>query len=221
MKPVVIFGIGDFAQVACSYFRHDANRTIAAFTVHSSFRNEEKVLGIDVVPFEKLEQSHPASEFDLFVAIGYKRLNKAREEIFEQCKAKGYELISFVHSRACVAADVAIGANCFIFEQNVVQPFATIGDDVVLWSGNHIGHHAKIGPHCFIASHAVISGRVEIGDHSFVGVNSTFKDGVRVAPRNVIGAGAIITRDTQEDEVYAPEATVASRIKSYQVRGLK
>lgn len=221
MKPVVIFGIGDFAQVACSYFRHDAGRTIAAFTVHAAFRSAEKVLGLDVVPFETLERTHPATEFDLFVAIGYRRLNKAREEIYEQCRGMGYGFSSFVHSRACVAADVVIGANCFIFEQNVVQPFVTIGDDVVLWSGNHIGHHAKIGSHCFIASHAVISGRVEIGDHSFIGVNSTFKDGVRVAPRNVIGAGAIITRDTQDDEVYAPEATAASKVKSYQVRGLK
>ena len=51
-----------------------------------------------------------------------------------------------------------MGDNCFIFEDNTVQPFVTLGNNLVLWSGNHIGHHSTLRDHCFISSHVVISG---------------------------------------------------------------
>ncbi|OAI40244.1 transferase [Planctomycetaceae bacterium SCGC AG-212-D15] len=221
MKQVVVFGTGDFAQVACSYLRADSPYDIVAFTVHERYMQERVVLGVPVVPFEHLLGTHPPEECAMFVAVGYKRLNQARAEIYEECKAKGYELITYVHSRACCSRDVAIGDNCFIFEQNVIQPFVTIGSNVVLWSGNHVGHHTQIGDHCFIASHAVISGRVHIGAHCFVGVNATFRDGVRVGPRCVIGGGAVIMHDTQADEVYAASATEASRVSSSRLRAFR
>lgn len=221
MKRVVIFGIGDLAQVACVYLRKDSPHEVAAFTVHEPFLPAGKVLGCAVVPFETIEKTHPPSEFSMFVAVGYKRLNRAREEIYHACKAKGYELITYVNSRACCWGEVEIGDNCFIFEQNVIQPFVKIGNNVILWSGNHIGHHARIDDHCFIASHAVISGHVKIGAHTFVGVNSTFKDGVRVGSGCVIGGGAVIMRDTEPDEVYAPESTKASRVKASQLRSFR
>jgi sugar O-acyltransferase (sialic acid O-acetyltransferase NeuD family) len=217
MRKTIIFGIGDFAQVACVYLRKDSPHEVAAFTVNQQYLPAERILGLDVVPFESLERSHPPSDFNLFVAIGYKRLNRAREAVYHASKAKGYELISYVNSRACIWGEVEIGDNCFIFEQNVIQPFVKLGNDTILWSGNHVGHHATIGEHCFIASHAVIAGHVQIGSHCFIGVNATFKDGIRIAPRCVIGAGAVVLRDTKEEEVYVPESTEKSRVTSARV----
>jgi acetyltransferase-like isoleucine patch superfamily enzyme len=111
-----------------------------------------------------------------------------------------------------------VGDNCFIFEDNVIQPFVRIGNDVVIWSGNHIGHHSLIEDHCFIASHAVISGRVTIGRNSFVGVNATFRDGVTVAPQCVIGAGALILRDTSAREVHKGQPSTLARLRSDELR---
>jgi acetyltransferase-like isoleucine patch superfamily enzyme len=102
-------------------------------------------------------------------------------------------------------------------EANVVQPFASIGSDTMLWSGNHIGHHSRIGDHCFLASHIVVSGNVEIADHCFIGVNVALRDGITVSPRCLIGAGAILTQDTKADAVYAPAATTASRVPSSRI----
>ena len=36
----------------------------------------------------------------MFVAIGFSGVNRARREVYEQCKARGYELISYVNSKA-------------------------------------------------------------------------------------------------------------------------
>ncbi len=219
MKPVVIFGLGDFARIAAVYLGHDSPYEVVAFTANSEYASETELLGRPVVPFEDLERSHPPSEYAMYVAIGFSRVNQARTQIYEQCKARGYELISYVSSRAFVLADVPIGDNCFIFEANVIQPFVKIGNNVVLWSGNHIGHDTTIGDNVFIASHVVVSGNCSIGDSCFVGVNATFRDGISVAPRCVIGAGAVIMKDTDEGDVFSVRGTTPLDRKSWELKG--
>jgi sugar O-acyltransferase (sialic acid O-acetyltransferase NeuD family) len=219
VKDVVIFGTGEFAQVAHVYLRDDSDRRVAAFAVHEQHLAEGEIAGLPVVPFETLERTHPPDAYAMFVAVGFSRVNEARADVFDECVGRGYELISYVSSRAMISAGVSIGRNCFVFEGNVLQPFVMLGDDVILWSGNHIGHHARIEDHVFVASHAVVSGSVTIGHHSFVGVNATFRDGVTVAPRSVIGAGAIIMKDTIEGGVYAVPGTKARDVKSWDLPG--
>jgi sugar O-acyltransferase (sialic acid O-acetyltransferase NeuD family) len=220
-KPVVIFGAGDFARVAAVYLRQDSPHPVAAFTVNEDRITERKILDWNVVPFESIERTHPPDSFAMLVAIGFKGVNQARAQVYAEVKAKGYELISYVNSKAVLWGEVQIGENCFVFENNVIQPFVRIGNDVVIWSGNHIGHDSSIGDHCFIASHAVISGNVSIGPYCFVGVNSTFRDGVKVGARCVIGAGAVILSDTKEDEVYAAQQTPALPVPSHKLKSFQ
>jgi sugar O-acyltransferase (sialic acid O-acetyltransferase NeuD family) len=217
MKPVVIFGVGDFARIAHVYLTNDSPHEVAAFTVHEKYLPDGDLLGTPVVPFEKLFESHPPSDFTLLVAIGFSGVNRARRGVYEECKSLGYEFVTYVSSAAHLVADVEIGENTFVFEANVIQPFVRIGNDVVLWSGNHIGHDSTIGDHCFIASHVVVSGNVTIGESCFVGVNATFRDGVTVAPDCVIGAGALIMKDTEPGGVYAVRGTQPLDKKSWDI----
>lgn len=218
-KRVVVFGAGDYARIAATYLDADSPHEVVAFTVNRDFiGDEDALLGRPVVAFEELVERYAPSDCAMLVAVGFSRVNQAREQAFNECKALGYELISYVSSKASVWHDVEIGENTFVFEENVVQPFVTIGDNVVLWSGNHIGHDTVIEDHVFIASHAVISGNVTIGHHTFVGVNATFRDAVKVAPRCVIGAAASVMRDTEEGDVLPGPRTEPSERKSWALR---
>jgi sugar O-acyltransferase (sialic acid O-acetyltransferase NeuD family) len=220
-KPVVIFGAGDLARLCAVYLRDDSPYKVAAFTVHQSRMSVPKLLDWDVVPFESIEQTHPAGDFAMLVAVGYRRVNRARAELYSQVKGQGYELIQYVSSKAAVWNGVKIEENTLILENAVVQPFVRLGSDVVIWSGSHIGHDSILGDHCFIAPHAAIAGNVTVGAYSFIGVNATIRDGVRVGARNVIGAGAVIVEDTEDDAAYgAGRSTVldvpSSRLRSFQ-----
>jgi sugar O-acyltransferase (sialic acid O-acetyltransferase NeuD family) len=219
MKPVVLFGTGDFAQVAYVYLTQDSPYKVVAFTAHREYITESSILGIEVVPFEDIEQRFPPAEYAMFVAIGFKKVNRVRTEVYNLCKEMGYELISYINSKATHWGHIAVGDNCFIFENNVIQPFVTIGNNVIIWSGNHIGHHSTIGNNCFIASHAVISGKVRIGDGCFIGVNATFRDSITIAPECVIGAGAVVLKDTAEKQVYKSSQSEISAISSDNLRG--
>ncbi len=220
MKEVVVFGTGDFARLAYVYLCKDSPHDIAAFTLNEAYITDKRFMGLDVTPFENIEEVYPPERYSMFVAVGYKRVNKARAEIYSTCKEKGYEMISYINSRATHWGEIELGENCFIFENNVIQPFVKIGNDVIMWSGNHVGHDSTIQDHCFIASHAVISGNVTIGPYCFIGVNATFRDGIKVAPECVIGAGALILGDTEPCEVYAgcrtePKGMRSSDLKSF------
>ncbi|MGZ4314398.1 MAG: acetyltransferase [Gaiellaceae bacterium] len=215
MSSVVLFGTGDFARVAAVYLRDDSPHDVAAFTVHEEYIDAPDLLGVPVVPFERLAETHPPGDNAMFIAIGFSGINRRRAELYSECKSRGYDLITYVSSRAFVSKGVEFGDNCFVFEANVIQPFARIGCDVVLWSGNHIGHDATIEDHCFLASHVVVSGNVTIGERAFIGVNATLRDGVTVAPDCVIGAGALIMKDTVEGGVYSVRGTDPSERKSW------
>lgn len=207
MKNVVIFSTGEMAEIAHFYFTHDSPYEVAAFTENENFIKEKELFGLPVIPFEEIEKSYPPDKFNMFVALSYRNLNRIRAERYAEAKRKGYELVSYVCTKSAYWGDTEIGDNCFIFENQTIQPFVKIGNNVIMWSGNHIGHHSVIGDHCFISSHVVISGHVRIGEYSFLGVNSTIRDGITIARECVIGAGTLILKDTVEKGVYKGKAT--------------
>ncbi len=220
MKPVIIFGAGDIAQVAHFYFTHDSDYVIEAFTVDQEFLSESTLCDLPVVPFEDVEKLYPPEKYDMFVAVSYANLNSVRATKCKAAKAKGYQLISYVSTKATTWPDLSIGENCFILEDNTIQPYVKIGNHVTLWSGNHIGHHSTIGDNCFITSHVVISGGVIVKENCFIGVNATLRDHITIAAKCVISAGAIIMGDTQEDGVYKSQRAELASIPSYRLKGL-
>lgn len=203
-KKIVIFGTGDIAQIANYYFDIDSDFDVVAFTVNKEYLKEETFENKPVVAFEDVESIYPTAEFDMFIALSYTQMNKIRETKYHEAKAKGYNLVSYVSSKCSYMSQFKHGDNCFIFEDNTIQPFVKIGDNVTLWSGNHIGHHSTIGSHLFISSHVVISGHCQVENNCFLGVNATIHNGVKIAKESLLGAGAIIAKDTEEKGVYLP-----------------
>ena len=205
MSRVVIFGAGDIARLAHHYFTHDSPHEVAGFVVDRAFRSGDEFLGLPFIDAEDVTQRFPPGEYAMFVAISYAKMNGVRAEKYEAMKAAGYQLLSYVSSRCSYLSARPPGDNCFILEDNTIQPFVTIGNNVTLWSGNHIGHDSTIEDHCFITSHVVVSGHVRVGTRSFIGVNATLRNSITIAPQTLIGAGAIIMKDTTEKGVYMPE----------------
>ncbi len=220
MKKLIIFGLTDAAELALYYFSNDSDYQVEAFAVDPDYLPDGKSFkGLPVVAFDEVTQIYPPDRYVFFVALGYSRLNQIRKEKYLAVKALGYELISYISSRASVLTE-DIGENCFILEDNTVQPFVSIGNNVTMWSGNHIGHHSRIEDHCFLASHIVVSGRVTIGESCFLGVNATLRDHVTIGEKCIIGAGTLILGDAAAEGVYVGQATERSRVPSTRVRNI-
>jgi acetyltransferase-like isoleucine patch superfamily enzyme len=184
MARVIIFGVADFASLAHFYLRHDTKHEVVAFSVSAEYMPTSRTFqGLPVIALEEVERTYPASDYAFFAPMSPRKMNRLRESVYKQIKAKGYQLISYVSSRATVWPEAQIGDNCFILEDNTLQPYTPIGNNVVLWSGNHIGH-CTVEPFCFF------------------GVNATIRDGLKIAEGSLIAMAANIMADTEPWGVY-------------------
>lgn len=218
MAKLVIFGAGDAARLARHYFTRDSEHEVVAFTVDRAYHaGQDTFLDLPLIDFETISHLYSPASYKMFISVGYTKMNKVRAQKYYQAKAYGYELVSYISSRCSFLTDSRPGDNCFILEDNTIQPFVQIGSNVTLWSGNHIGHDAIIEDHCFITSHVVVSGRVHVQPYCFIGVNATLRNGITVAPETLIGAGAIIMKDTVEKGVYVPRRAELVSQKSDEV----
>lgn len=220
-KKLVIVGDSAIAEVAFEYFQHDSNYDVVAFAVEREYRKRDELFGRPVVAFEEIEGHYSPDDHDAFVAIGFASMNRLRERLYLAAKAKGYVLSSYISSRAFVWHNVTIGDNCFLLENNVIQPFAAIGNNVTLWSGNHVGHHARIGDHVFMSSHVVLSGFVEVRPYCFLGVNATVAHGVTIGDSALIGAGATILKNAEARRIFAADATKSRSVDTLQYYGIQ
>ena len=217
MTKLIIFGAGDIAKLAHFYFTRDSDYEVVAFTVDQAYRDQDAFLELPLVDFEQIVELYPPDDHSMFIALSYAKMNKIRAEKYFAAKSMGYQLASYVSSRCSYLTDDPVGENCFILEDNTVQPFVTMGDNVTLWSGNHIGHDSTIGDHCFISSHVVISGHVKVEPYCFIGVNATLRNAITIAAESLIGAGATILNDTVEKGVYIPSRSKLSPQKSDEI----
>lgn len=200
-KKLVIIGDSAFAEVAYEYFTYESSYEVAAFCVENAYLRRPSLFELPIIPFEELEVHYPPDEYEAFVAIVYTERNRLRTRLYKEVKNKKYKLASFISPRAFVWHNCHIGEHCFIFENNVIQPFVEIGNNVILWSGNHVGHHSRIKDNCFVSSHVVISGFSTIGENCFLGVNSTLHNNVTIGDDCIVGAGAVVSRDIASSSI--------------------
>jgi sugar O-acyltransferase (sialic acid O-acetyltransferase NeuD family) len=189
----LVFGSGHFARVLSYYLEHDSPYRVEAFVVDDAYRTTNELLGRPVLSWERVVRTHPPTDFVLFPAIGYSDVNGHRAALFERAKMHGYAVPGYVSSRAIIRG--AVGEGSVVFDGAIVEPFASIGADVVVWSGTVIAHDTVVEDHVFLAPHVVLSGYCRVGARTFIGSNATVRDGVTIGEECVIGAGALILRD--------------------------
>lgn len=198
-KPIIIFGTGEIAELATVYITNDSDLEIVAYVADDEYVDATTFLGKPLVGVSTVTKTYPPEKFDAHVALSYRKLNAIREEKYDLMKSLGYKLISYVCSKSVFWPDLTIGDNCFILENQTIQPTVTIGNNVMIWSGNHLGHGSSIGDHTYISSHVCISGHSKIGKSNFWGVNAACKDFATIGDRVFVAMGAVVTADIEDD----------------------
>ena len=218
MAKVVIFGVQDFASLGHFYLRKDSPHEVVAFSVHREYLPASATFeGLPVIPFDDLVATHPPADYALFAPMSHRKMNRLREQVYLEGKRSGYQFVSYISSRATVWMPELVGENCFILEDNTVQPYTKIGNNVVLWSGNHIGHHGTIGDHVLFTSHVVLSGHCTVGPYCFFGVNATIRDGLTIAEGSLIAMATSVSQNTEPWGVYRGNPAKKSEVPSHKL----
>ncbi|WP_370264156.1 acetyltransferase [Limnobacter sp.] len=200
-KKLVLIGAGEFALIAYQYFTFDSDYEVVGFAVEKDYLKDQTLEGLPVVPYEELEIHFPAINHHFFVAIPASKMNSVRKRFYTELKERGCTLASYVSSNAFVWRNAKVGENTFIFENNVIQPYVSIGNNCILWSGNHIGHRTVIQDHAFLASHVVVSGYCTIGESAFLGVNATLNDHITIGALALVGSGALVAKSVEPERI--------------------
>jgi len=96
---------------------------------------------------------------------------------------------------------VRIGHHCFLGAQTIVvrgslNENTIIGKNCLLAPGSRIGHGTRIGNYVHFANSIITGGNSVIGDYCFVGSAAVFRPKVKVHRNTIIGAGALIIKNT-------------------------
>lgn len=213
---LIIFGNSEIAACAYEYFTHDSDYTVVAFTADAEYCvGKEHFLNLPLIPFENLNELYNPNKFSAFAAIGSQQLNRLRTKKYFALKHAGFNIASYISSRAFVWRNAVIGEHAFILEDNTIQPYVKIGNNVTLWSGNHVGHSSIIMDNCFITSHVVISGCCSIGKNSFIGVNTAIAEGINIGDDNFIGMHSMINQSTAPNSLFVGEKARFSEIPAH------
>ena len=221
MKKVIIFGVGENAQLLKYYLENDEKYKdeykVVAFTLDKDYIKEEIFMGLPLIPFEEIEKYYTPKDFYCFVAVGYKNMNELRAKKLFQVKEKGFKTMNYISSKACTYNDLEIGENNFIMDSQVIQPFVKIGNNNVFYCGGVISHHGVIGNNCFFGAGVVIAGGTTIKDNCFIGVNSIISGKVTIEYKTFVSAGGRISKNTKQKDVYITETSKRYKIDSTEI----
>ena len=219
MKKLVIFGAENFAAISHYYFTHDSEYTVAGFTVDRDYVLEEAFQGLPVVPFDEVDRHFPPAEYDMFVAVGIRELNRFRARKVDEAQRKGYRLASYLSSRAIVPPGLSLGPNTMVMESVIVHPHVTIGQNTIVWPNSQLSFFGRVGDHCWLV--CITTGEAfAIGDYTFAGLRAVIAPFVKIGRANVLGAGALLLESTSDSAVYRGHGSKASRVPSSKVEKL-
>lgn len=142
----------------------------------------------------------------------------ARLRLAPLARAKGYELLTVIHPQATISLGAVLGAGCVIKAAAVVEPGATLGENVIVGPGAVVGHGCIVGDGARISVGAILSGNVTIGRAAWIGSGATIIDGIRIGEGSVVGAGAVVVRDIPDMVVaYGVPARVVRKVAASDV----
>jgi sugar O-acyltransferase (sialic acid O-acetyltransferase NeuD family) len=76
---------------------------------------------------------------------------------------------------------------------------SVVGNHVILNTSSSVDHDCRIGDYAHIAPGCHLGGGIIVGEGTFLGVGTSVVPGVRIGRWSVIGAGAVVTKDLQDN----------------------
>ncbi|MEH6595628.1 MAG: acetyltransferase [Colwellia polaris] len=136
---------------------------------------------------------------DFIVAIGS---NTIRAKLIAQLVAKQCHLATLIHPTAFVSQHSSISYGVVIFANAVVNIGARIDEGCIINTAATIDHDCHIQAYCHISPGVNIAGGVKVGKLSWLGIGSAVVEYITIAPNTQSGAGAVITKSTQSNQLY-------------------
>lgn len=214
MRKIILVGNAITAHILYSYLRSDSRYEVLGLTVDDEFLARGGIEGLAAAGLSRVRDTFPPETCRILMAAGYNDLNRVRESLFLRLKEMGYTAETYVHPDAKVYTEYPLGEGCVVLPTAVIEPHARVGANTMIWCNVTLAHDSSIAKNCWIAAGTVISGQASVLRNSFVGVNATVVNKVTVGEYNIVGAAAMISRDTKPYSVHLARSAEPFRYSS-------
>jgi UDP-3-O-[3-hydroxymyristoyl] glucosamine N-acyltransferase len=129
------------------------------------------------------------------------------------------ELERFPHLKGVkIGNNVEISGNSNVDRGSLSDTW--IGDGTKIDALVHIAHNVTIGRNCELTAGTIIGGSTTINEMCWTGLNSTLKDRIKVGRNVLVGAGAVVIRDIEDEDIVAgvPARSIKNKITTDKVR---
>lgn len=192
---VILFGVGQIAEVMVHYIQEDPGLNLVGFTVDREYLPpSSEFKGLPVSAWDDVSRTFSPDQVRILGPVSYRGNNRFRRDRHLEAKELGYRFATYIHPSSHVGG-AQIGENSVILEDCTVQPHARLGMGTILWSKVHIGHHATIGDFCFFASFCGIAGNARVGDGTFFGGQTGLADNLSVGSGCIVGGGTMLSEN--------------------------
>lgn len=197
MKKLALYGAGDLGSEVLELLKRC--QTIKKSYDEVFFVDDSPVAsapdGLMVFDFDGLVEQSAEHAVSAIICIGEPRI---RRDLAERLKEAGIPLAALTHPEVEIPSSAEIGPGCIIYKNSYIGPNTRIGENSLVIQG-FIAHNCSIGAHCVFNAHATLACHVDVGDQTFFSIGSSVKEGVRVGSRVIVGVGAAVFLDVEDD----------------------
>ena len=118
--------------------------------------------------------------------------NRDRLRQIEQCRKRGLELVSAIHSTVTVLADAVISPGVWINAKSLIGYRSEIAAGVIINTGAQIDHHNVLETCCQVDPGVVTAGNVTLRSCCHVHTGAVLINRVEIGSDAIIGAGAVV-----------------------------
>lgn len=199
-KNIYIVGAGTYGEAMCE-LANIIGYTVIGFYDEDDIKLNTSVMGVKVIgKFSNINEEDIKGK-NFIVAIGD---NEVRYNLMTKINKLGGITPALIHPSAIISPSAKIGkgvyiqANAYIWTKVIIDDFCIISPNVV------IAHHTYVGKACLISTLTGVGASIKIEDKVFIGMGCTIVTGMHVVGGNsIIGAGAVVLKDTERNSIYA------------------
>jgi len=200
-RGLIIVGTSEFSEYVYRTIIKEKAAHVVAFALDKEYMSSDTFNELPIVCIDDLNNVFDMCSMEVLLTTGYKKMNEGRRELYLKFNELGYNIASFISSRAIVDSE-EIGEGCIIMPMAYIPPFTKLGICNVINVYSILGHTSYIGNFNWFSGNVTMGGNVSVGDNCFIGMNSLLKNGIHIASKTLIGAFSYMGDDSNEGLSY-------------------
>ena len=208
-KGILIIGTGAQAKYALEIFNLN-NMAVCGLVALPEESTPESLDNADVLgnlqDFKSIYQKYKKPSLLLCCSR-----NEGKEELNDSLLKYDPEYTNAIHPKAVIARTAVLGQGIIVNACAVIQPYARIGNHVMVHAGAIIEHDCIIHDFVNLAPKVTLAGHVKIGKGTTVYTGAVISPTVKTGDYCTVGAGSVVLRSVEDGKKVA--RVPASEIK--------